>query len=107
MENLILAICLYIVAVALCYQPRHTETPAPAIAVKPEPVKITEPLPVAPFRPVPPVKTPAMSTETQLMNQPIRSLKSFAKGRVKNYSSLTKAQLSQRLAGIVPLAELT
>jgi hypothetical protein len=130
-QEFIVCTLLYIVAVAIAYQPRHTapatetepETPidyfptveeppapepevgsAPGAPPKTTPKVITEPRPIAAYIPV---KTTPMASESDLMTQSIRSLKSLAKGRVKRYSNLTKAQLSQRLAGIVPLSELT
>jgi hypothetical protein len=78
-------------------------TPTP----KTKPIIESMPMPQAAFKSVTnTVKTAPMASEKDLMTQSIRSLKSLAKGRVKSYSSLTKKQLSSRLAGMVTLAEI-
>lgn len=110
MENIIVLTALYILLIALLYAPKcptQTATETAPIDYFPE-VEETdavphEPLPVKVSEPIKPdtetantAIAPAQSPDLATMT--IRQLKAMAKGKIKNYSNLTKAQLIQRLA---------
>lgn len=107
MENLIVAIALYIVVVAIANRPKSTVTdPAapvqyfPTVKLEPEtataqPVTIVEPLPVATFKAIEkPVKTAPKSPTNNLNSLSIRELKKMASvAKIKRYSVLKKSEL--------------
>lgn len=107
MENLILAILIYIAIVAIAYQPKPaaaspvepvatveetTETETQPAITKPQPKTITEPLPAAAF------KTAAKTAVKPLEKMTIRELYAAASAaKIKRYKRLNKAELIQRL----------
>lgn len=113
MENLIVAVALYIVIVAIAYRPKPTATDPTAPVeyfpeveettpdpVTPKAITIVEPLPVAAFKaPTKPIKTPTVAPASNLSSLSIRELKKMAStAKIKRYSTLTKAQLIQALS---------
>ena len=110
MENIILATILYIAIVAIAYQPKPATETTP-VNYFPEVEEETETTEVIQYPAAIPAftapKSPAMAIESDLMALSIRQLKKLASGRIKRYSSLTKKQLSQRLSGLIQVAELS
>jgi hypothetical protein len=101
MENLILAICLYVAIVAIAYQPKKVvdiadnlpATPKSPAAAKPiaKPVTITQPLPVATFQMSKPANT---NGDRRLESMTIRQLYALASAKgIKRYKSMKKPEL--------------
>ena len=105
MENVIVCTLIYVAIIAIAYQPKPDSIDYFPEIEETEPIEVVEEYPAAaPAFKVEP--SPIMAMESDLMGLSIRQLKVLAKGRVKNYSSLTKSQLSKRLAGMIPLTDL-
>ena len=109
MENIIVCTLLYIVIVAIAYQPKNTPASTtveyfPEVEeTTTETTEVIEEYPAAvPAFTVPTM--PVMATESDLMALSIRILKKLCQGRIKGYSRLTKDQISKRLDGTIPLA---
>jgi hypothetical protein len=115
MENLIVAIALYIVIVAIAYCPAKKTATDPAAApidYFPQVEEVTEPQAVAPAKPKSTianlikeeVSKTAIATPAQpdLNGLPIRALYARAKGKIKNYKKLSRAQLIQEIGGLEP-----
>lgn len=115
MENLLVSILLYCLAVLVFYPCSHRSQPAKEsqrIDYFPEPVEDEpetkvidnavnlEPVTEAIAAPVPVTVPNLDKAEDQLMLSlmSIRQLKAMAKGKIKNYSNMTKSQLIQALA---------
>ena len=98
MDTIVVLTALYILLIALIYAPKCPVTsPAPDyVDYFPEVMEV-EPETAIAFSPKPPatVEPPVVSSLTKMT---IRQLKAMAKGKIKNYSSLTKSQLIDRLA---------
>ena len=104
-ETIVLTLA-YILLIALLYAPKcpkmtatdsapvdyfpEIEEPV-EIAEEPEVIQVTETANTA-IAPSPSITSPDLATMT------IRQLKAMAKGKIKNYGNLTKAQLIDRLA---------
>jgi cbb3-type cytochrome oxidase subunit 3 len=111
MENLLVCIVLYVAIVAVAYRPKAKATATPSaeepINYFPEVEEVeeeeeaiaVEPVEVAEEVTPEPIKTPSVVIPANLENLTIRQLKKLASAaKIRRYSSLTKAQLIDRLA---------
>lgn len=102
MENLLVSILLYCLAVLVFYPCSHRCQPAKEaqpVNYFPEPVEVVdEPVTEAIAVPVTVPNLDKAEDQLMLSLMSIRQLKAMAKGKIKNYSSLTKSQLIQALA---------
>ena len=99
MDTIVVCSLAYILVIVLIYAPQCPKTvtdPAldyvdyfPSVEVEPETAIAFSPQSTAT------VELPVVSSLTTMT---IRQLKAMAKGKIKNYSSLTKSQLIERLA---------
>jgi len=100
MDTIVVCTLAYILVIALIYVPKCPKTatgPAPDyVDYFPEVMEVETETAIA-FSPKPTatVEPPVVSP---LATMTIRQLKAMAKGKIKNYSSLTKSQLIERLA---------
>jgi hypothetical protein len=116
MENLIIAIFVYVLFIAIAYAPKSCKVVSLATKIdyfpdvpnveltKPEPIKpietaitVTEPEkvtePIETAIAVIPAKNALINPVNDLTRLTIRELKKLASGRIKNYSNLTKKEL--------------
>lgn len=100
MDTIVVCSLAYILVIALIYAPQCPKTATdPALDYVdyfPEVMEM-EPETAITFSPQPAatVEPPVVSSLTTMT---IRQLKAMARGKIKNYSSLTKSQLIERLA---------
>jgi len=100
MDTIVVCTLAYILVIALIYAPKCPKTvTGPALDYVdyfPEVMEVETETAIA-FSSKPPatVEPPVVSSLTTMT---IRQLKAMARGKIKNYSSLTKSQLIERLA---------
>lgn len=100
MDTIVVCSLAYILVIALIYAPKCPKTATDSaldyVDYFPEVMEVETETAIA-FSPQPTatVEPPVVSSLTTMT---IRQLKAMARGKIKNYSSLTKSQLIERLA---------